>query len=111
LVNTKAAKINLERFCVVSAHIPYIKEEQRERFQGNGDGKNPTAKKGWLWVLVSKAITVFKVALSRSQESAKQMLGEDYQGIVVSDRYSSYNWLDVNQRQVCWAHRANESKF
>ena len=54
--------------------------------------------------MVSKAITVFKVALSRSQESAKQMLGEDYQGIVVSDRYSSYNWLDVNQRQVCWAH-------
>jgi len=72
--------------------------------QGNGDGKNPTAKKGWLWVLVSEAITVFKVALSRSQESAKQMLGEDYQGIVVSDRYGSYNWLDVNQRQVCWAH-------
>jgi transposase len=72
--------------------------------QGNGDGKNPLGKKGWLWVLVGEAITVFKVALSRSQESAKQMLGEDYQGIVVSDRYGSYNWLDVNQRQVCWAH-------
>jgi transposase len=32
------------------------------------------------------------------------MIGEQYPGIVISDRYSSYNWLEVEHRQVCWAH-------
>ncbi len=32
------------------------------------------------------------------------MLGTDYDGIVGSDRYSAYNWIDPEKRQVCWAH-------
>ena len=28
----------------------------------------------------------------------------DFEGILNSDRYSAYNWLDVTQRQLCWAH-------
>ncbi len=30
--------------------------------------------------------------------------GSDYDGIVGSDRYSAYNWIDPEKRQVCWAH-------
>lgn len=72
--------------------------------QGNGDGLNPTKIKGWLWVLVTPLVVVFSVALSRSQATAKDLLGEDFKGILSSDRYSAYNWLEVLHRQVCWAH-------
>jgi transposase len=72
--------------------------------QGNGDGGNPDQKRGWLWVLVTPMVVVFKFLLSRAQQSAKSLIGEDFKGILVSDRYGAYNWLDISQRQVCWAH-------
>lgn len=72
--------------------------------QGNGDGANPKQTKGWLWVLATSLVKVFSVALSRAQATAKTLLGESFKGILISDRYPAYNWLDVKQRQVCWAH-------
>lgn len=72
--------------------------------QGNGDGNNPTGKRGWLWVIFTPLVCYFQVFLSRSQQSAKQMLGIDFPGVVNSDRYGGYNWLSLKQRQVCWAH-------
>ena len=72
--------------------------------QGNGDGLNPKKTKGWLWVLVTPLVVVFSVALSRSQATAKALLTENFKGILASDRYSAYNWLDVWHRQLCWAH-------
>ena len=49
-------------------------------------------------------MTVFHIASSRSGAVARQLLGEDYDGVVGTDRYSGYNWLDPSQRQVCWSH-------
>jgi transposase len=72
--------------------------------QGNGDGANEASKRAWIWVLVTPVVSVFAVWLSRSQAVAKTLIGETYDGIVVSDRYSGYGWLPVTQRQVCWAH-------
>ena len=72
--------------------------------QGNGDGLNPKQSKGWLWVIATRLVKVFSVELSRGQAIAKKLLGETFQGILISDRYPAYNWLDVEQRQVCWAH-------
>jgi|688.fasta_scaffold276511_1 transposase len=72
--------------------------------QGNGDGANESSKRAWIWVLVTPLVSVFAVWLSRSQAVAKTLMGETYDGIVVSDRYSGYGWLPVAQRQVCWAH-------
>jgi hypothetical protein len=49
-------------------------------------------------------VSVFTILLSRSQAAAQALIGEAFEGIVVSDRYGAYNWIDLNQRQVCWAH-------
>ena len=59
---------------------------------------------GWLWVMVTPLVSYFEVFLSRSQASARTFLGEGFSGVVVSDRCPSYNWIDLEQRQVCWAH-------
>jgi transposase len=61
-------------------------------------------QKAWLWVAATPLVTVFRVALHRSAEIAKQMLGEQFAGVLNSDRWSAYNWLDNRQRQLCWAH-------
>jgi transposase len=72
--------------------------------QGNGDGQNPTGKRGWLWVLVTPWVCYFTVALSRAQAVAIELLGANFSGNLITDRYGGYNWLEVSQRQVCWAH-------
>ncbi|NEP53300.1 MAG: IS66 family transposase [Moorea sp. SIO3C2] len=72
--------------------------------QRNRDGQNPENRKGWLWILCVPMVMVFHVALHRSQQVSKELIGEGFKGIVHSDRYSAYNWLPVEQRQVCWAH-------
>ena len=76
--------------------------------QGNTDGQNPHGKKAWLWVGVTPMVSYFQVELSRSTASAQSLLGEKFGGILNSDRYSAYNWLDVSQRQLCWAHLKRE---
>ncbi len=81
-----------------------IHSDETSFSQGNCDGHNPKQRQGWLWVVVTKLMSIFEVSLNRGQVTAKQMIGEQYAGIVISDRYSSYNWLEVEQRQVCWAH-------
>lgn len=64
----------------------------------------PTSTKGWLWVLATPKLKVFSVVLSRSQETAKALIGEAFKGILISDRYSAYNWLDRMHRQDRHGH-------
>jgi len=71
---------------------------------GNGDGNNPTGKRGWQWVMVTAAVTAFFQGLSRSPAAAIELLGSAFGGIVVSDRFSAYNQLPAQQRQLCWVH-------
>ena len=81
-----------------------VNSDETSFTQGNGDGGNAKKTKGWLWLLATKSVKVFSVVLSRSQKTAQELLGEQFQGILISDRYSAYNWVDVEQRQLCWAH-------
>ena len=71
---------------------------------GNADGNNPTGKRGWQWVMVTAVVTVFIQGLSRSTAAAIELLGNAFGGIVVSDRFSAYNHLPLERRQICWAH-------
>jgi len=61
-------------------------------------------KRAWLWVAVTSWVTVFVVRMSRGGPVARELLGETFAGILVTDRYSAYNWYPVRWRQVCWAH-------
>jgi transposase len=82
----------------------FVHSDETSFSQGNSDGNNPEGKKGWLWTLVTASVIVFEVALSRSSATAKSLIGEAYSGIVISDRYSGYSWVDESHRQLCWAH-------
>jgi transposase len=58
----------------------------------------------WLWVVVGTAATVFRIAASRGKQVWQGMLGEDYAGILTSDRLSASNAQPLERRQLCWAH-------
>ncbi len=72
--------------------------------QGNGNGKKPSGRKGWLWVMVTPSVSYFAVFLGRSQAVCQHLLAEGFDGIVSSDRFSAYNLLNLEQRQICWAY-------
>ncbi len=47
---------------------------------------------------------LFLLVATRGAEGVKRLLGQAFPGIVGSDRWSAYNWLDPERRQLCWAH-------
>jgi transposase len=58
--------------------------------------------KSWLWVGVTAYLAIFSVRDKRDLESAKDLLGAGFAGVLVTDRYKSYH--GVGRRQLCWAH-------
>jgi hypothetical protein len=82
----------------------YVNMDETSFAQGNGDGQNPSGRKGWLWVMVTPWVSYFAVFLARSQAVCEQLLGDTFNGIVSSDRFSAYNGLNLEGRQLCWAH-------
>ncbi|MEM9117850.1 MAG: transposase [Cyanobacteria bacterium P01_F01_bin.56] len=79
---------------------PVIGSDETGFTQHNGEGNNLQRKRDWLWVLVSPLVTVFDIALSRSQLTAQQLMVRPL-AVVTADRYGAYNWLPVEQSQVC----------
>jgi len=61
-------------------------------------------RKAWLWVAVTAVVTVFRIAFRRGRKVCQQMLGNDYGGTLVTDRWSAYLFVDDSKRQFCWAH-------
>ncbi len=58
----------------------------------------------WLWVAASSLVACYRIDPTRTQKAAKALLGEDFGGFVVSDRYAGYHFLDILQQQLCWCH-------
>jgi transposase len=58
----------------------------------------------YLWLASSALAACFRIDPHRSQAAAKELLGEEFGGFVISDRYTGYHFLDVLQQQLCWAH-------
>jgi transposase len=61
-------------------------------------------KKAWLWVAATPLVAVFLIQSRRATECAKQLLGEGFAGILVTDRLASYNFIEGLRRQACWSH-------
>jgi transposase len=64
-----------------------------------------------LWGAFSKRTAVLRIAPSRGKEHLHDLLGEEFNGIVCSDRFVAYNSLDPKRRQVCWSHLRRDFTF
>lgn len=57
-----------------------------------------------LWTAATPTAAVFRIAEDRHRERLAELLGEQFEGIVCSDRWWAYDHLDPERRQVCWEH-------
>ena len=57
-----------------------------------------------LWGALTGQTAVFRIVAGRHGCEARMLLGERFAGIVCSDRWGGYDYLDPTRRQLCWAH-------
>jgi transposase len=84
-----------------------IHAEAKEAIEGKDANVDETgwkegSKKAWLWVAVTKLLTIFCIHRNRSREAFEDLMPK--RGVLTTDRYSVYSHLETGKRQVCWAH-------
>ena len=67
-------------------------------------GWKKAGQKRWLWLAATTTVAAFLIHARRNLEALVVLLGETIQGILISDRWGTYNQVPVWRRQVCWAH-------
>lgn len=85
----------------------FIREQDRVHMDETGWVEGKVAghgKRAWLWLAACVLVAVFRIRTSRGSEVPKGLLGEDFAGILTTDRWSAYNWYDTDLRQLCWSH-------
>ena len=60
--------------------------------------------KYWLWVATSDQVCVLLLAPTRSSAELKQLLGQNFEGILSSDCFSAYNPQSAAAKQKCLTH-------
>ena len=67
-------------------------------------GHSYGGRKGWCWIFASEVASLIKLEDSRGQKVLKHSVFGPRDSVYVTDRYPSYNYLDDEMRQICWAH-------
>jgi transposase len=81
---------------------PYIQGQPTCNMDETGWRQAGQLRRSWLWTVVTRNATLFRIAPSRGSQVARELLGENYAGTAGTDRYSAYTWLVW--RQFCWSH-------
>ena len=63
----------------------------------------------WLWVFSSKDVTIYAIRTSRGHEVPEELLGPDFDGVLVVDGLQTYTVLDYCKSQ-CNAHLLRRCK-
>jgi len=84
-------------------------QEARTYIQGQDANVDETPwrqqqRRAWLWVVVTQGVSVFCIRASRGAKVLWELLGEEYGGVLTSDRAKAYNGQPLQSRQICWAH-------
>jgi transposase len=58
----------------------------------------------WLSVAAAIDAALFQIGCRRDRDATRALLGDDPGGVIVSDRYAVYLYIDHSQRQICLAH-------
>jgi transposase len=90
---------------VFAAPVAEVRAVVQAARMANADetGFKCAGQKGWLWVVVVTGATLFHLAQSRGSKVIKALL-DGFVGRLGTDRWSGYNWFELERRQLCWAH-------
>jgi transposase len=92
---TQALKETTDNLLVDIKKSPYLHADET--------GHKRDGKKECMWSISTLDAAYFAVLASRGKKAMKSLIG-DYRNIVISDRYSVYDYFDSENRQLCWAH-------
>lgn len=67
-------------------------------------GSKIAGKRAWTWVALAVSVAVFVIRRSRGSEVARDLVGEDFGGTALTDRWSGYFFIPPERRQLCWSH-------
>ena len=67
-------------------------------------GWKQAGQRRWLWVAATQTVAAFVIHARRNLAALTVLLGGAIRGVLVSDRWSTYNRLSNDRRQICWAH-------
>ena len=96
----------------VKGPVEAIREELIQQAGLNIDetGWKKNGKRRCLWTFVAPTLTFFHIAETRGKKVLVAILGERFDGIIVSDRYKVYRSYEKGGWQVCLAHLIREAK-
>jgi len=66
------------------------------------DGRN-----FWLWSFTNDYLSFYSIDKSRSQAVVRRILGETFDGVLITDFYGGYNAIEC-AKQKCWVHLLRE---
>lgn len=64
----------------------------------------------WLWCFTNKTLCYYIIVKTRASKEALKILGEAFQGIIVSDFWKAYNLVKALAKQKCFFHLFSEFK-
>jgi hypothetical protein len=82
-----------------SSPVAYADETS---WRENGRGR-------YVWFGGNQHLAAYQIT-DRSGDSAVQLLGDDFDGTLVTDAYAAYNAVHATHRQTCWSHIAARCK-
>ena len=74
-----------------------VKQMDETRYPREGAGNRA-------WTVVTPKVACYSLLPSRARFVATSLVGTSFDGILVSDRYAVYDYVDADKRQVCRAH-------
>jgi hypothetical protein len=95
----KATKLGLPLYQQLQAMIQSADVVHADETSWREDGQNH-----FVWFAGNDHLAVYRITDNRSAESALQLLGEEFDGTLISDDYAAYNAVGAKHQQTCWNH-------
>lgn len=73
------------------------------RINGDETSWKIQGQRCWLWIATTPSSVFFKIDPSRSAEAFKRVYGDNFNKLLTTDRYASYN-EHLGERQLCLGH-------
>ena len=73
-------------------------------------GLKVDGRQHWIWAFTTSNETLIAIKKSRGKKVLKEVLGKDFNGIIVCDGWRSYPSF-TSRIQRCWAHLLREARY
>jgi len=122
VLNVPVSRGYLAKLCngVISDSLANAYEELKQAIPRQEQlGSDETSLKNngtthWIWCITAKLFSLYHIAPTRSRSVLEELIGEEFDGVLNCDYYSSncsFTWNFPAKAQYCWAHLIRDIRF